>query len=204
MKDVSPVIVDHAFRERDFVSGHPALDFVNTVTGRNGTPFDWISDPSGLADWAAAAGLLTPPEREGLIRRFNADPEAAAAALHRAKLVREAMYAVLDAATSGGDPRPADVETIGREWRAAAVASRLGWTAEGLDVAVDVDPEVVTNRVLFDFLSLGRQLRSERLRRCAGDNCAWFFLDTSKAGRRRWCDMATCGNAAKYVRAKGG
>ena len=29
---------------------------------------------------------------------------------------------------------------------------------------------------------------------------AWLFLDTSKAGRRRWCDMADCGNAAKSRR----
>jgi predicted RNA-binding Zn ribbon-like protein len=24
-----------------------------------------------------------------------------------------------------------------------------------------------------------------------------MFLDVSKSGRRRWCDMATCGNRAK-------
>jgi predicted RNA-binding Zn ribbon-like protein len=26
------------------------------------------------------------------------------------------------------------------------------------------------------------------------------FLDTTKNGRRRWCDMATCGNRAKAAR----
>jgi predicted RNA-binding Zn ribbon-like protein len=26
------------------------------------------------------------------------------------------------------------------------------------------------------------------------------FYDTSRTGRRRWCDMATCGNRAKAAR----
>jgi predicted RNA-binding Zn ribbon-like protein len=44
------------------------------------------------------------------------------------------------------------------------------------------------------------QLASPRLRLCAGHDCGWVFLDTSKSGRRRWCDMATCGNSAKARR----
>jgi predicted RNA-binding Zn ribbon-like protein len=32
------------------------------------------------------------------------------------------------------------------------------------------------------------------------DGTGWYFVDTSKAGRRRWCDMSTCGNAEKARR----
>ena len=39
-----------------------------------------------------------------------------------------------------------------------------------------------------------------RFRICANDACRWVFDDTSRAGRRRWCDMATCGNRAKVRR----
>ena len=35
---------------------------------------------------------------------------------------------------------------------------------------------------------------------CANDACRWVFEDTSRAGRRRWCDMASCGNRAKVRR----
>ena len=41
---------------------------------------------------------------------------------------------------------------------------------------------------------------SARFRICANDGCRWVFEDTSRAGRRRWCDMATCGNRAKVRR----
>ena len=40
----------------------------------------------------------------------------------------------------------------------------------------------------------------ERIRICASDTCEWVFYDTSRTGRRRWCDMATCGNRAKAAR----
>ncbi|MBA2700601.1 MAG: CGNR zinc finger domain-containing protein, partial [Chloroflexi bacterium] len=40
----------------------------------------------------------------------------------------------------------------------------------------------------------------ERIRICDNDRCRWVFYDTSRTGRRRWCDMATCGNRAKAAR----
>ena len=39
-----------------------------------------------------------------------------------------------------------------------------------------------------------------RVRRCADPRCARVFLDSTKNGRRRWCDMSTCGNRAKAAR----
>ena len=40
----------------------------------------------------------------------------------------------------------------------------------------------------------------DRLRVCANDECRWVYYDTSKGGRRKWCDMAVCGNRAKARR----
>jgi predicted RNA-binding Zn ribbon-like protein len=39
-----------------------------------------------------------------------------------------------------------------------------------------------------------------RVRRCADGRCPRVFFDRTKNGRRRWCDMATCGNRAKAAR----
>jgi predicted RNA-binding Zn ribbon-like protein len=39
-----------------------------------------------------------------------------------------------------------------------------------------------------------------RIRRCADARCPRVFLDSTRNGRRRWCDMATCGNRAKAAR----
>jgi predicted RNA-binding Zn ribbon-like protein len=40
----------------------------------------------------------------------------------------------------------------------------------------------------------------ERLGVCENATCGWLFIDRSPAGRRRWCDMRTCGNRAKVAR----
>ncbi|GAA2248722.1 MULTISPECIES: CGNR zinc finger domain-containing protein [Kitasatospora] len=39
-----------------------------------------------------------------------------------------------------------------------------------------------------------------RIRECVHDSCILTFFDTSQNGRRRWCDMASCGNRAKAAR----
>jgi predicted RNA-binding Zn ribbon-like protein len=35
------------------------------------------------------------------------------------------------------------------------------------------------------------------VRKCAGEDCVRHFYDDSRTGRRRWCEMAICGNRAK-------
>ncbi|MCB9297188.1 MAG: CGNR zinc finger domain-containing protein [Lewinellaceae bacterium] len=40
--------------------------------------------------------------------------------------------------------------------------------------------------------------RWPRIRACP--SCGWLFLDTSKNGRRRWCNMQACGSQAKARR----
>ena len=42
--------------------------------------------------------------------------------------------------------------------------------------------------------------RPDRFRICANETCRWTFYDASPTGRRRWCDMKTCGNRAKAAR----
>jgi predicted RNA-binding Zn ribbon-like protein len=47
----------------------------------------------------------------------------------------------------------------------------------------------------------------ERVKECRNQQCTWLFVDRSRNGSRRWCDMKDCGNRAKarrhYARQKG-
>ncbi|MEY9941110.1 CGNR zinc finger domain-containing protein [Streptacidiphilus sp. MAP5-3] len=40
----------------------------------------------------------------------------------------------------------------------------------------------------------------DRIRECMHESCILCFFDISQNGRRRWCDMARCGNRAKAAR----
>jgi predicted RNA-binding Zn ribbon-like protein len=42
------------------------------------------------------------------------------------------------------------------------------------------------------------------VRKCEGDECPRWFYDRTKAHRRRWCNMAVCGNRNKATRFRTG
>jgi predicted RNA-binding Zn ribbon-like protein len=50
---------------------------------------------------------------------------------------------------------------------------------------------------LVDAIAAGE---TARFRVCDNHDCRWVFEDESRAGRRRWCDMSSCGNRAKVRR----
>jgi len=193
----------HEFRDMDLVGGDPALDLINTVTARDTQPRDWLDDYSALLRWARKAALLTDGELEALAAQAAASPAKAAAALARCKHLRETLCAALYALAAGEEPGAAQLDALDQARLAASRAARLvsqggrlqtQWSAErsGLDLIAHVATAFA--------IELLRDARLERLRVCDGRDCGWVFVDTSKSGRRRWCDMATCGNVAKARR----
>ena len=54
----------------------------------------------------------------------------------------------------------------------------------------------------------GRGARTGAFANAPTTRCLWLFVDASKSGTRRWCDMASCGNRAKarrhYLKTKQG
>src|SRR5260221_202105 len=42
--------------------------------------------------------------------------------------------------------------------------------------------------------------RSDRLRRCANENCRWIILDSTRNGTRTWCHSTLCGNKMRVRR----
>jgi predicted RNA-binding Zn ribbon-like protein len=195
--------VHHNFAAHDLVGGDLAVDFVNTVTARDTTPSDWVDDYAALLRWAALTGAFLKKDLARLGALAEAEPGQAAAALRRARACREALcgvlYALIDGRTPPGEALLALDEARLVSMRAAKLAHADGrlspqWSVErsGLDLIV----HVVTARAL----SLLDAPQLDRLRVCDGHDCGWVFLDTSKNGKRRWCDMATCGNTAKARR----
>jgi predicted RNA-binding Zn ribbon-like protein len=39
---------------------------------------------------------------------------------------------------------------------------------------------------------------------CSNPNCTWMFIDTSRAGTRRWCDTSICGSLINVRRFRAG
>ena len=203
MNGISPVLELHAFRDRDFIGGDVVLDFVNTVTGRNGLPRDWLASFESLADWAALAGLLTKQRCARLKKMSQQFPSEAASALGSARDLRELLFRVLTPALNERSPSLADLKHLHGYWCRAVESHAFQYTDGSIQPVLlnsSADMGDIGNAIAIRAVDLLRELRTRRLRLCAGPNCAWLFIDSSKAGRRRWCDMATCGNDAKAKR----
>lgn len=196
-------IVAHDFRPKDFVAGHIALDFTNTVTARDTTPRDWLDGYARLLEWAGMAGLIDARTTARLASAADDSPREAAAALGRARKVREALHDVCAALLKSKPVPTAALSEVEAAWKRASARARMTAhdgvlhpepeaQASGLDLPLDL--------VVFAAVDLFGELDSDRTRVCRGRDCGWLFVDTSKSGRRVWCDMGTCGNTAKSRR----
>lgn len=197
------VIEAHAFEPDDYVGGDAAIDFVNTVTGRDAMPRDWLDGYARLVEWAGKAKLLPAGSLRALARKAKREPAAAARALGRAKALREALFDLLSAVAAGRAPPAEALAKLHEHWldgvRAHELRFERGHVAPVVAVAAD-DLDLIAAMVAYRTVEFVLPSPADRLRICQGPECSWLFIDRSKAGRRRWCDMAVCGNAAKSRR----
>ena len=204
MKQNLQVIENHRFSDRDFIAGEASLDFINTLAGRDRSePRDRLDSYERLLEWAAHANLLPGKRLRALARLAQAEPAAAAKALTRAKMLRESLFSVVSALAAGRAPADEAQAVFHVFWLAGATAQDFRF-ADGrlvLEIAAeDDDLDLVSAVVAWRVVEHVLTAPPGRLRVCPGPDCAWTFIDRSKAGRRRWCDMAVCGNAAKSRR----
>src|SRR5260370_20645211 len=105
MKYILQVSIEpHQFRDRDIIAGDAALDFVNTVTGRDQSPRDWLDSYTRLLEWSAFVELLPKRVLHTLARNAKREPAAAAVALARAKALPEALFGLLSPIISRRPP----------------------------------------------------------------------------------------------------
>lgn len=202
LKATIPVVEVHTFRAKDFIGGDVALDFVNTVTGRDKSPRDWLDSYGRLLEWARKGQSLPQNILQRLSIKAKKEPAAADKALVRAKLFREELFALLIGITGNSTPSDDALALLRKHWLAGAATLDLRLEEGRIIKAAGrrVDFDSIANAIGYRIVEYVLMFPPGRLRMCEGPNCSWFFLDKSKAGRRRWCDMAVCGNAAKSRR----
>ena len=193
----------YTFQRSDLVGGHVVLDLVNTIAGRSSRATDWIDSYERMLEWAALSDAFDPVALHALARMSAADLRAAARALTRLRELRESLYAVI-VAVMRAEPAPeralAEVE---RHVKEAVDAARLTFSEHRAALEVNVessDLDYPKHLLALSAFELLHALPLERTRECADERCTWIFIDRSRSGQRRWCDMATCGNRSKTRR----
>jgi predicted RNA-binding Zn ribbon-like protein len=174
-------------------------DFMNTIELESGSLVDhlvtfddaahWLIDRGFCHEDLSAASLATHGTTEGM-------------ALDKVKGVRDALREVADAVAHD---RPPTDDALAEVNRAIQSRERVELVKEADGVSIGHshvgDPlDDALARLADPLVAEIQNGRGDRVRICANDTCQWVFFDESRAGRRRWCDMSTCGNQAKAAR----
>ena len=187
----------------EWVAGHPALDFVNTVNSwYGGEPgAEYLASFADLLRWHRMADLIGPHGTRALSQGTT---RAGTAALKSAIAFRDSLHRLFHAVAAGEPlPQPAldhlnDVVQRTVAWRRLAAEGRrisCGWDFSG------APPDAILGPVAWQAAELLQHGALERIKECPSeDGCGWLFLDASRNRSRTWCSMKTCGNSAKVKR----
>jgi predicted RNA-binding Zn ribbon-like protein len=193
----------HAFQARDLVGGHVVLDLVNTVTARNALPIDWLDGYPRALEWARVSGVVDDGIILELERLSSADPAEADRAMVRLRDLRESLLEAFTAEIQQRDPPQRALGRLERAWKDAVAVSQLRSDGNRVIPVLSVARsglDYIRHDLVLRALDLLASAPLDRTRICPGDRCGWLFVDRSRGGQRRWCDMATCGNASKSRR----
>jgi len=189
-----------------FIGNHRALDFVNTEVATEGALRDLLGEFADLVAWLERAGGLDHASARSALARWRGK-QAGEGVLAKARELRTALRRLADAVTEGRAPPRASVDRVNAllargAWvtRVSADGSGAFVARRGLRLEEPADLLVPIAEAAADLLC---EADLSRVRRCAHPACVLYFLDGTKNGTRRWCDMRTCGNranAAAYYR----
>jgi predicted RNA-binding Zn ribbon-like protein len=184
--------------------GDLSLDFVNTVDSRPlPQPRELLNSYTNLLSWSNQVGLLNAKQEFLLRKKAKSRPAETEKARKLALHVRECLFRLFFHLTENQNV-PADLMN---EWNRLVRKSMTHYQMvpgeNGLrwkQLTRDYDFESILWPIIHAAVKLLIGDRANRIRRCASAKCDWMFLDTSKRGNRRWCDMTVCGNRAKASR----
>jgi predicted RNA-binding Zn ribbon-like protein len=188
----------------DLIGGNVCLDFINTLDDRHMPDSkETLKSYADLARFSEDTGLLSRGQAEALLADSLRSPEKAEAALSNAKKLRETMHEIFWAVIQKRAVSLVELERLDSYLQRASSHLRLK-EVDHHRFELRFNQENSLESILWLLArGAGELLTSDHVafvRACGAKDCEWFFLDTSKNHRRRWCDMKRCGNRAKARR----
>lgn len=178
------------------------FDFLNTADTENGFPLEKLPRLEDALDWFVQQGVIHREGADRVCAKIEAQPEAAAKQLEHVHEVRDALREVAEAITEKRAPRSSALNIVNKALHARQVIELVpGPDGVNVDHRHIGDPiDDALSRLADPLVTELTAGHPERIRMCASDTCQSIFYDASRTGRRRWCDMTTCGNRAKAAR----
>lgn len=172
------------------LADHPALDFLNTEVRIDGELVDFLQNDDDVLRWLAHAGwpvdkIAVKFQLEELLELARALRMSIRVSIERLKagnsdcnvmniFLHSAHSHLKLIADNDGSVR------LERRWNPESLMEVLGPLSESA-------AELLVNGDL------------ELIKRCENADCVLWFYDRTRAHRRRWCSMATCGTRNKVA-----
>jgi predicted RNA-binding Zn ribbon-like protein len=193
-----------------YVAGDPALDLVNTVDWTSRGPGeDRLTDYGRLTTWAEGAGILLPRLGASFRARATERPRAASNALREATRLRWVLRQVFRAVAHGERVTPLALGELNDALSGALSQLQLvGSAAPGGEAPAMLwswkDAADRLDSIAWPVVRSAAELLASdeagRIRECGGPECGWIYVDRSRNGLRRWCEMESCGTREKSRR----
>jgi predicted RNA-binding Zn ribbon-like protein len=178
------------------------IDFVNTEETENGFPVDNLPTLDAALAWFVDRGVIHTEGADRVRSQAAATAPVMTRELARVHAVRAALREVSAAIAERRAPKAGALDSINRALHARQVIELVpapdGVNVDHRHVGDPIDDALarLADPLVIE-LTAGHP---ERIKQCASETCDWIFYDASRTSRRRWCDMATCGNRAKAAR----
>ncbi len=179
------------------------VDFANTLTYERGTPVEHLLDVEALLAWLRDRGLISDRARAAEGQRLAHDEAEAARRMERFRFLRALLAGIATRLSADEPPTRNQIRQLNHVLRHGLHYHQLELDADEARYSVaQVGDRLDQARATIagSFASFLAEDDPARLRVCANDGCREVFIDRSPTGRRRWCDMRTCGNQAKVAR----
>jgi len=179
-----------------FLGGRLAVDFANATAGKDGLPWE------RFVLFLETTAVVSPERRSQLLSLPSLDPQAAEAALLKARQLSSALRQVFSAMLRKQRILPEWVEPVNQILRITEGHDELVFQ-EGVWEINFIARESGLDWLLAAIARSGAEIIAEgprsRLRICANPQCGLYFYDNSRTHHRRWCSMALCGNRSKVA-----
>ena len=183
--------MENQIEEITLDGGWLCLDFTNTVSSRRDSKSeDYLRSWEDYALWVHRLAVLSDAEFEVWRQMPPGD-------MAEVRALREAIFELFDYHAKNGKIHPAHLDTLNGFLHEVYMYTCIKITENGLQRGI-FKKTYLEKPLWLVALSAEALLLVDRLVRVkACDNCGWLFLDTSKNGTRRWCNIHTCGSQAK-------
>jgi predicted RNA-binding Zn ribbon-like protein len=179
------------------------ISFANTLEYEHGRPIDAVPDITALLAWLRERRLISGRGLAAEAARLRRDPEETARRLERFRHLRGVLHDVAAEVTEHAHPSADQLRDLNHILRHGLHYHQIERDPDGTRYAFAQVGDRLDQARATIASSLAQFLANDapsRLRTCANPGCRYLFIDRSPTGRRRWCDMRTCGNQAKVAR----